>query len=142
MSGKYRVALLALTILLMGFCLAARADVMITDFSGVIFDYTLIFDKPVIYTEGNFDDAVYDAAWLAEPQWRFSVFPKLGIPLREEQFEQMGDVIARVMADQGLAAGREEARQEAWAYRGQAAQRTVDYLVRKHEELSNRSKNA
>ena len=31
MSGKYRVALLTLTILLMGFCLAARADVMITE---------------------------------------------------------------------------------------------------------------
>lgn len=31
MSGKYRVALLALTILLMGFCLAARADVLITE---------------------------------------------------------------------------------------------------------------
>ena len=31
MSGKYRAALLALTILLMGFCLAARADVMITE---------------------------------------------------------------------------------------------------------------
>ena len=119
-----------------------RADVMITDFSGVIFDYTLIFDKPVIYTEGNFDDAVYDACWLDEPQWRFSVFPKLGIPLREEQFDEMGDVIARVMADQGLAAGREEARREAWSYRGQAAQRTVDYLVRKHEELAARSKDA
>ena len=31
MSGKYRVALLALSILLMGFCLAARADVLITE---------------------------------------------------------------------------------------------------------------
>ena len=113
-----------------------RADIMITDFSGVIFDYTLIFDKPVIYTEGNFDDSIYDACWLDEPQWRFSVFPKLGIPLKEEQFDHMREVIESVMRSEDLNIGRDEARREAWAYRGEAAQRTVDYLVRKHAELT------
>ncbi len=114
----------------------SRADVMITDFSGVIFDYTLIFDKPVIYTEGNFDDAIYDACWLDEPQWRFSVFPKLGIPLSEDQFPRMREVIEDVMHNEGLRVGRDQARREGWAYPGEAARRTVDYLVRKYEELS------
>ena len=113
-----------------------RADVMITDFSGVVFDYTLIFDKPVIYTEGNYDNSIYDAAWYDKPQWRFTIYDSFGIPLREEDFPRMREVIERVMADEGLAAGREKARQDAWAYQGESVTRTVDYLVTKHDELT------
>lgn len=113
-----------------------RADVMITDFSGVIFDYALVFDKPVIYTEGQFDDAVYDAAWLEEPLWKFSVYPTLGIPLDESQFPRMREVIKQVLGDESLKAGRDAAREQAWQHPGESIVRTVDYLIAKHEELS------
>lgn len=112
-----------------------RADIMITDFSGVIFDYALIFDKPVIYTPANYDDAIYDAAWYKKPQWRFEAYPSFGVPLDESQFADMRDVIERVMNDTTLAAGREKARQEVWAYPGECAQRTVDYLIKKHDSI-------
>ena len=112
-----------------------RADVMITDFSGVIFDYALVFDKPIIYTEGQFDNAVYDAAWLDKPLWKFSVYPTLGIPLDESQFPKMREVIDDVLADDRLKAGRDAARADAWVHRGESTVRTVDYLVKKYEEL-------
>lgn len=38
-----------------------RSDILVSDFSGVIFDFTLIFDKPVIYTDPQFDVGLYDA---------------------------------------------------------------------------------
>lgn len=117
------------------FACLSRADVMITDFSGVIFDYALIFDKPVIYTPANYDDAIYDAAWYKKPQWRFTVYPSFGVPLDESQFSNMRNVIERVMADTTLAAGREKARQEVWAHPGASARLTVDYLIQKHESI-------
>jgi len=113
-----------------------RADVMVTDFSGVVFDYTLVFDKPVIYTEGNYDDSLYDAAWYDKPQWRFTIYSSFGVPLREEDFPRMRDVIERVMTDETFAAGRAKARQDAWSYPGEGAKRTVDYLVAKYDELT------
>ncbi len=113
-----------------------RADIMITDFSGVIFDYALIFDKPVIYTPANYDDSLYDAAWYDKPQWRFETYPSFGVPLSEEQFADMRSVIERVIASEDLAEGRAKARREAWARPGEAAKLTVDYLVGKYEELS------
>ena len=116
-----------------------RADVMITDFSGVIFDYALVFDKPIIYTEGQFDNAVYDAAWLDKPLWKFSVYPTLGIPLDESQFPKMREVIDDVLADDRLKAGRDAARADAWVYRGESTVRTVDYLVNKYAELTSES---
>ena len=113
-----------------------RADVMITDFSGVIFDYALVFDKPVIYTEGQFDSAPYDAAWLEKPLWKFDIYPTLGIPLDESQFSHMREVIDEVLADTTLKAGRDAARAQAWEHRGESVTRTVDYLVNKYEELT------
>jgi hypothetical protein len=48
----------------------------------------------------------------------------------------MRQVIEAVIADEGLAAGRARAREEAWACRGRAAKLTVDYLVAKHAQLT------
>ena len=112
-----------------------RSDVMISDFSGVVFDYALVFDKPVIYTEGEFNSDPYDAAWLDKPLWKFSVYPTLGIPLSEEQFPVMRDVIDAAIHDEGLQAGRERARDEVWVHRGESARLTVDYLVRAHDAV-------
>ncbi len=112
-----------------------RADIMISDFSGVVFDYALVFDKPIIFTQSSFDNSVYDAAWLEKPLWKFSIYPTLGIELSQDQFPQMREVIDRVISDATLAQGRERAREQAWAHRGESVERTVDYLIEKHDEL-------
>ena len=118
------------------FDVLSRADVMITDFSGVIFDYALVFDRPVIYTPANYDDALYDAAWYDKPQWRFEAYPSFGIPLAEEQFGNMREVIDTTIADESLREGRARARTQAWAHPGEAARRTVDYLLAKQAEVA------
>ena len=51
---------------------------MISDFSGVIFDYAFIFRRPVIYADTSFDPSPYDACWLKdEPIWSFEILPKV-----------------------------------------------------------------
>ena len=40
----------------------SRADVLISDFSGVVFDYTFVFEKPVIYADTSFGVKSYDAS--------------------------------------------------------------------------------
>ena len=112
-----------------------QSDIMISDFSSVMFDYALVFNKPFIYAESSFDKAPYEAAWLDEELWKFRVLPSIGIPLREDQFGQMKEVIQQAISDETLEKGRDEARSEAWANIGKSAQLTVDFLVKKHDEL-------
>ncbi len=112
------------------------ADIMITDFSGVMFDYCLIFDRPFIYADIEFDKSAYDAAWLDEDMWTLRILPSIGIPLKEEDFDNIKEVIDRTVNDESLAKGRDRARAETWANPGMAAKLTVDYLVRKQSELS------
>ena len=111
-----------------------RSDIMITDFSGVMFDYALIFDRPFIYADIKFDKAPYDAAWLEEDMWTLRILPHIGIPLKEEDFDNIKEVIDRTVNDETLAKGREKARQETWANPGEAAVRTVDFMIKKREE--------
>ena len=112
------------------------SDIMITDFSGVMFDYALIFDRPFIYADIEFDKAPYDAAWLEEDMWTLRILPSIGIPLKEEDFDNIKEVIDRTVNDEKLAEGRDRARSETWANPGEAAERTVDFMIKKHEELN------
>ena len=113
-----------------------KADVMITDFSGIIFDYALVFGKPIIYADTSFDSAPYDAAWIDEPLWRFEVLKDLGEPLKEEDFPRMRELIDGLSQKGQKSEARERVRNEAWQCVGESAEKTVDYMIRKYQELS------
>lgn len=108
-----------------------RADLLITDFSGIIFDYSLVFDKPLIYADTSFDTSVYDADWLDEKIWSLRAVEKLGIQLKEEDFDRMTEVIKEAISSKNLKAARDEIRKECWEFIGQSSVNTVDYLTKK-----------
>lgn len=109
-----------------------KADVMITDFSGVIFDYALVFGKPVIYAKpAVFNKDPYDAWWLDHELWTFSVLPKLGVELDEKDFPCIGELAVQTAESHSLKDGIDEARKEAWAHVGESAVRVMDYIQAK-----------
>ncbi len=105
-----------------------RSDIMISDFSGVLFDYALVFDKPVIYTNAEFDKSVYDCWFLKDELWTIRILPQIGKELAPSCFDSIGLLIRECLSDEGLRAGRDQARRETWMYRGEGAKRTVDYI--------------
>ena len=119
------------------FAVLHRSDILISDFSGVIFDFSLVYDKPVIYTDPRIDVSVYDAWWLDRPLWTVSALPRLGEELNEANMDALKDLIDACLTDPRYADGRRSVREETWANYGGGAQAVADYLVRKMEELSN-----
>lgn len=120
------------------FNVLSESDIMITDFSGIIFDYTFIFDKPLIYADTTMDLAPYDAAWIDEPLWRLEILPELGKKLEESDFDNIKEVIDSVSDSEVYKAGRKKYSDIAWQCKGEAAKNTVDYLVAKYEEIANK----
>ena len=112
-----------------------RSDILISDFSGVIFDFSLVFDKPIIYTDTNYDSSEYDACWVEDELWIFKVLPKIGQKLTLETLPHVKELIDTCLQDEKYKLAREEARQETWANIGEATTRTVDYLINKYDEL-------
>ena len=117
-----------------------RSDILISDFSGVIFDFALIYDKPVIYTDPKFDLSPYDAWWMETPLWTLSALPRLGKELTEENMDHISDLIDACLNDPSYETSRQTVKAETWEYMGQGAERTVDYLLRKYEEVVNGKK--
>ena len=117
-----------------------RSDILISDFSGVIFDFALVYDKPVIYADTSFDDSVYDAWWLDSKLWTFEILPHLGIQLNNENMGNLKELIDKCITEEKYAEGRKKAIAETWAYQGEGAKRVVDFIVRKQEELKCKDK--
>ncbi len=113
-----------------------RSDILVSDFSGVIFDFTLIFDKPVIYTDPAFDVSLYDAWWLKTPLWTTTALPRLGCELTEDNFENLRELIDTCISDPKYREGRREVKAETWEHPGEGAVLTADYLIAKYEELN------
>ena len=117
------------------FDVLSKTDIMITDFSGIIFDFTLIFDKPLIYADTSYNSAPYDSAWIKEPLWRFETLKKIGKKLEPTDFTNMKGIIDSVISNDAYAKERNAVRNEAWHYQMHGAEKTVDYLIQKNEEL-------
>lgn len=121
------------------FAILSRSDIMISDFSGVIWDFALAFDKPVIYTEPELDLAPYDACWLDEDPWTYSALPKVGVELKKSCMSDMKGLIDSCLTDERFGQDRDKLRDECWRCRGESAVLTVDYLCDKLTELNTES---
>ena len=115
-----------------------RSDILISDFSGVIFDFALVYDKPVIYADTHFDRAPYDAWWLEGDLWYETALPRIGKKLTENNLCDIKSMIDTCLENPQYAVGRAEVRAETWECRGEGAVRTVDWLVDKYAALINK----
>lgn len=114
-----------------------RSDILISDFSGVIFDFSLVYDKPVIYTDPKIDVSVYDAWWLDTPLWTLSALPRIGRELTEESMKNIKELIDTCLTDSQFSEGRKAVKSETWANVGKGAEVVADYLINKHKEITN-----
>ena len=111
----------------------ARADIMISDFSGVIFDYTFLFDRPFLYVKSDFDAMPYDSYDIEEQPWKFRVLDEIGIELKPESFSTIKQVLLDACENELLTDNRAKAKDTAWQYRGKSGERAVDYLLEKQK---------
>lgn len=114
-----------------------KADIMISDFSGIIFDYTFLCDKPVMYVNAGMDLRPYDAYDLdGKELWQYSVLKKFGTELKEEQFANIKEVIQSVSDSKQLEEARHAAKAEAWMHEGEAGKNIADFMLSKVETSS------
>ena len=124
------------------FDILSRSDIMISDFSGVIFDYALVFHGPILYADTSFDVSPYDAWWLEEETWTFKILPKVGRQLKEEDLETIKALIDDTLTGTEYQEGIDQAREESWSHIGESAALIADYLIRKEKELKQQAAGA
>jgi hypothetical protein len=112
----------------------ARSDIMISDFSGVIFDYAFLFGRPIFCPEFEFDVRAYEASDLDQGSWALRAIGELSIPLEESSFADIGAVLDRVSAREDLHETIDRLRGQAYQYPGEAGRRTADAICAMMEQ--------
>lgn len=101
----------------------SKADVMLSDFSGVIFDYAFMFEKPTIIPSFTFDKRGYDAIELKDETWTFKTLPKISVSLDENNFSSISDIVNETINNESLKENILKVKEEAYMYRGEAGKR-------------------
>ena len=65
------------------------SDIMISDFSGIVFDYAFIFKKPVITVKFDVNLNGLDANHMSKGLWEMGMLNKIG---RQIEREEIGDL--------------------------------------------------
>ena len=113
----------------------SRADTMISDFSGVIFDYVFLFDRPFFYLNTEFDQRPYDMYDIDRDPWKLRVLSEIGSVLDPDDFSRIREVVFDLVQDPHLEVNRKHAQDLAWQYRGESGKRTYGFLTLKRAEL-------
>ena len=107
----------------------AKADCMISDFSGIIFDYLFLRDKPVMYAAQGMDLRPYDADDLEREPWQFRILREVAVELKEADFPVIKEVISRLSGNEARKPARKSAKETAWARPGEAGERIADFVI-------------
>lgn len=86
-----------------GFESLSRAEVMVSDFSGVVFDFAFVFERPVVTIGDGWQKDGYEAWDLDDPAWEMGVLEAVGTHLSANETDR---VLAAVEA---LAANPQDA---------------------------------
>ena len=114
------------------FDVLASADIMISDYSGVMYDFIFIFNKPVIYTTEGFKKDPYDAWCLEGETWMISTIRKLGKELTKENAENIRELIDTSIEEGLDPVEVEQARIETWCNVGKSSSLIAEYIIDKY----------
>jgi len=105
-----------------------KADIMISDFSGIIFDYMFLRDRPVLYVSQDIDLRPYDADDIEHELWQIKTVKEAGIELKETDFPRITEIIKNAGDSENLKIARKKARETAWQYPGEAGKLVYKFM--------------
>ncbi len=107
----------------------SKADIMISDFSSVIFDYCFLFDKPFLYCNNEFDHRPYDSGDLKTEPWKFSILKEIGVELTSDDFANIKTLVEETCKSSGLKENRLKAKDTAWQNRGKTGEAVYKFIM-------------
>ena len=112
-----------------GFASLSRASVMVSDFSGVVFDFAFVFLRPVVTLSYELDKRGFDAFSLPHPSWESQVVEQLGHRLDPSELEQLPGIIEKLASDEHFPERILHIRENNVANFGKAAVPVVDAIL-------------
>ena len=113
----------------------ARANVMVSDISGVVFDFVFLFERPVITLRYDLNKIGLEVSDLPWDLWELSVLDTIGTRIEEDEVDGLPSVIERELATSDRREKIRQLRDESVANFGHAAIAAADELMRIRDEF-------
>ena len=82
-----------------GFSSLSRAGVMVSDFSGVVFDFAFVFERPVVSIGDGWQKDGYEAWDLPNPAWEMGVLDEIGMHLAAGEEEKAAEAVEALLRE-------------------------------------------
>ena len=106
------------------------SDILLTDWSGIMADYALLFKKTFLYTGANIHNKMFDSYELDEPEkWKYKMLSKIGKKLEEDDIKNIIKIIEDIKNDLNFKNNIDEVSTYFWAHKGESAKNVVNFLV-------------
>ena len=108
-----------------------KSDIMISDFSGIIFDYIFLFSKPVIVTDFELDYRKYDMNYLdskSSTLMKLIKENKIGYRLKDNEHENISEIVKKSLFENPYKDFVEELKKTIYCYPGESGKRGADFL--------------
>jgi CDP-glycerol glycerophosphotransferase (TagB/SpsB family) len=79
-----------------------KADVLVSDLSGIVFDFAFMFEKPVVSMRFDYDETGMEASDLPGELWEIGVLDKIGFRIGEEDLETLPERIGTLVGTEEL----------------------------------------
>jgi len=114
----------------------AASDILITDVSGIMYEYSFMFNKPFIYSNASFNKDIYDIRDIREETFKSNILKAAGKELKQENINNIENIVNELVNNQNMSENIEKIKNEIWQQRGNGAKNVVDFLIKKQKEVS------
>ncbi len=111
-------------------------DMMISDFSSIIFDFVCLEQKPVLTIDFVFDTTGYDVDDIPKGRfWTIHALNKIGKRIKSEDFPHIKDIIQDTLQSHKLDKDISDIKQSLWRFPHQGGAKTTEAILRIHKDI-------
>lgn len=114
----------------------ASSDVLITDFSSIIYEFIFLFNKPCIYSLSAYDRNLYDLSDLASETYRDTILKKIAKEITIDNINKIEELINSQISLNCDSNDIIKVKNEIWQEQQKAAKNVVNFLINKQRELT------
>lgn len=106
-----------------------HADLMVSDFSGIIYDYLFLFERPVLTFKAQFEKRGREAMDLKDETPDIKLLDRIGKTLQESDISELISIITKSLSEKSaLADVVKEAQEALTQFPGESGKRAADFI--------------
>ena len=113
-----------------------RASVLVSDLSGIVFDFAFVFGKPIAVVRFEYDETGMEASDLRGPLWEVDAVGKIGLSVDEAEIASLPQRVRELAGSQELRESIQAVKEQGLFHPGEAARTAARQILEIHKAVA------